>query len=368
MMKLLFLIDDLVSGGAQRQMVKLSLAFREEGHQVSVLYYFPRDFYGDTLRDAGIELICLEIKNPLRRIWAFRRFIRKGNFNVVISYLGIPNFLCELAAIPYKKWRLIVNERSANPAILRSFKSIFIRFFHLFADEVVTNSFANKKIIQKANPFLKGKKLTVIYNMIDLDDWKPEHGFRFRKNGKITLLVPASHRYLKNFLGLLKAISLLTEQEREKISVKWYGNNLTPPYYDDSIIECREYIQKNNLETLVTLYPATHNIKEPIQQADIIGLFSFFEGLPNVVCEGMALGKPIIASNVSDVPLLVEDNINGKLVDPQDPESIADGLRFFIQATESNLEEMGSKSREKTNGLLNAQIIFKQYYRLVKNN
>lgn len=364
-MNILFVIDDIYSGGAQRQMVKLALAFREDGHQVSVLYYFARDFYGDTLRNAGIELICLEHKNPLRRILAFRNLIRKGNFNVVISYLGIPNFLCELAAIPYKRWRLIVNERSANPVILRSFKSIFIRFFHFFADEVVTNSFANKKIIQKANPLLTGKKLKVIYNMIDLDEWKPHDGFRFRKNGRITLLIAASHRKLKNFIGLLKAISLLTKQEQEKISVKWYGNNLTPPYYDDSINECREYIQKNNLDKLVTLYPATLDIKEPMQQADVIGLFSFFEGLPNVVCEGMALGKPILASAVSDIPLLVEDNVNGKVVDTQDPESIADGLRYFIHAKNPTLEEMGTHSRRKALEYFDQEIIMKSYQELI---
>ena len=364
-MNFLIVIDDLYSGGAQRQMVKLALAFRGKGHRVSVLYYYQRDFYGDILSDAGIELFCLQHKNPLHRIWAFRKFIRKGNFNVVISYLGIPSFLCELAAIPYKRWKLIVNERSANPAILRSFKSIFIRFFHLFADKVVTNSYANKKIIQKANPLLKGKKLKVIYNMMDLDEWKPADGFMFRKNGKITLLVAASHRHLKNFMGVLKAISLLTEQEREKISIKWYGNNLTPPYYDDSIDECRDFIQKNNLDKLVTLYPATLDIKEPMQQADIIGLFSFFEGLPNVVCEGMTLGKPILASAVSDIPLLVEDNVNGKVVDPKDPESIAAGLRFFIHTKNSTLLEMGVNSRKKALEYFDQEMIMKSYQELI---
>lgn len=364
-MHFLIVIDDLYSGGAQRQMVKLALAFREEGHQVSVLYYFARDFYGDSLKAKGVELICLEHRNPLRRIWAFRRFIRKGNFNVVISYLGIPNFLCELAAIPNRKWRLIVNERSANPDILRSFKSIFIRFFHFFADEVVTNSFANKKIIQKANPLLISRKLKVIYNMIDLDEWKPHDGFSFRKNDKITLVVAASHRHLKNFMGLLKAIRLLTEQEQEKICIKWYGNNLTPPYYDDSICECREYIQKNGLKDLVSLYPATLDIKEPMQKADVIGLFSFFEGLPNVVCEGMALGKPILASAVSDIPLLVEDKVNGKVVDPKDPDCIAEGLRFFIRASGSTLEAMGDHSRKKALKYFDQEMIMKSYQELV---
>ena len=364
-MHLLIVIDDLYPGGAQRQMVNLALAFRGKGHRVSVLYYFPRDFYGDTLRDAGVELICLEHKNPLRRIWAFRRFIRKGDFNVVISYLGIPNFLCELAAIPNRKWRLIVNERSANPVILRSYKSIFIRFFHFFADEVVSNSYANKKIIQKVNPLLNGKKLKVIYNMIDLNEWKPTDGFRFRENGKITLLVAASHRKLKNFMGLLKAISLLTEQEREKICIKWYGNNLTPPYYDDSLNECLEFIQKHGLQDLVSLYPATLDIKEHMQQADIIGLFSFFEGLPNVVCEGMACGKVIICSRISDLPLILTENENGFLFDPKDTISIKESLLKAINSSQTELKMMGENNRKKAEQLFNSEITLEQYLELI---
>ena len=166
-------------------------------------------------------------------------------------------------------------------------------------------------------------------------------------------------------MGLLKAISLLAEQEREKISVKWYGNNLTLPYYDNSINDCRKYIQKNNLDKLVTLYPATLDIKEPMQQADIIGLFSFFEGLPNAVCEGMALGKPILASAVSDIPLLVEYNVNGKVVDPKAPESMAEGLRFFIYAKNSTLEEMGTNSRKKALKNFDHKMIIKSYQKLI---
>lgn len=346
-------------------MVKLALALNKHGHEVCVLTYFERDFYGEILNNAGIITVCLPISNPLNRILAFRRYIRSGNFDVVISYLGVPNFIAELAAIPSRKWKLIVNERSANPAILRSVKSIFMRIFHLFADDLVCNSYANKQIVKHANPLLAQRKLKVIYNMLDLCKWNPDDEFHFRTNGKTTLLIAASHRYLKNFLGLLKAISLLSSEDREKLSVKWYGNNLTPPYYDNSVNECRDFISSHQLEHIVSLYPATHDIKTPMQQADVVGLFSFFEGLPNAVCEGMALGKPILASAVSDIPILVEDNVNGKVIDPNDPESIAEGLRFFIYASDSLMEKMGLNSRKKALDLFDQEKIMKSYQKLI---
>ena len=43
-MKILCLIDDLGSGGAQRQLVNLSKGFVSRGHEVSFLVYHPADF------------------------------------------------------------------------------------------------------------------------------------------------------------------------------------------------------------------------------------------------------------------------------------------------------------------------------------
>ncbi len=363
-MKVLFVIDDLVSGGAQRHMVNLAFCYKDDGHEVSVLTYYPRDFYKPILENYGIATTCLPIDNPIKRIFAIRIFIRKGNFDLVQGYSGIPNFLCELAAFPTKKWKLVVNEQSTNPAILKSPKSIFIRYFHFFADAVVSNSYANRELVTKVNPFLPKNKLHVIYNMANLDEWKPSDGFTFKSNGKLNLTIVATHRRLKNFKGLLEALHLLSESEKQQISVNWIGNGLEEPYYDSSISECRDLMKKNNLEGIVNLLPSNYTERAliaEVQKADLIGLFSFFEGLPNAVCEGMCLGKPILAAAVSDVPLLVEEDVNGKLLNPNDINTIVLGLRFFINASSEQLTKMGKKSHEKAVNLFDQNYIFQRY-------
>ena len=50
------------------------------------------------------------------------------------------------------------------------------------------------------------------------------------------------------------------------------------------------------------------------------------DGIPNVLVEAMAAGTPVIASAVSGIPELVEHEINGLLVAPEDPEALADAL------------------------------------------
>jgi glycosyltransferase involved in cell wall biosynthesis len=50
------------------------------------------------------------------------------------------------------------------------------------------------------------------------------------------------------------------------------------------------------------------------------------DGIPNVLVEAMAAGTPVIASAVSGIPELVEHEVNGLLVEPEDPEALADTL------------------------------------------
>ena len=93
---------------------------------------------------------------------------------------------------------------------------------------------------------------------------------------------------------------------------------------------------------------------------------SVFRGLPNCICEGMALGKPVIASSVSDIPLIIEDGINGKLCNPDDPESIAAVLRWFSEQDNEKLAQMGRSNRKKAVELFDKNIIMDKYLELIK--
>ena len=50
------------------------------------------------------------------------------------------------------------------------------------------------------------------------------------------------------------------------------------------------------------------------------------DGIPNVLVEAMAAGAPVVATNVSGIPELVEHEVNGLLVEPDDPQALADAL------------------------------------------
>jgi glycosyltransferase involved in cell wall biosynthesis len=80
-----------------------------------------------------------------------------------------------------------------------------------------------------------------------------------------------------------------------------------------------------------------------IALADISVTPTLFEGLPIVILEAMACGKPVVASNVTEVPQVVKHGINGFLVPPRDPEAIA---KAALEIYEKGLiKVMGQESR-----------------------
>jgi glycosyltransferase involved in cell wall biosynthesis len=67
-------------------------------------------------------------------------------------------------------------------------------------------------------------------------------------------------------------------------------------------------------------------ISRALDDATVLLLPSFSEGLPRVAMEAFARGRPVIGARAGGIPDIVEDGVNGLLVDPHDPGSIAAAL------------------------------------------
>lgn len=83
------------------------------------------------------------------------------------------------------------------------------------------------------------------------------------------------------------------------------------PMYNDLKVTIRE----KGLNACVQLKGYTDQIREVLNQTDVLVLCSEMEGLPIVLLEAMAMSVPCIASNVGGIPELIDDGVNGYLVD-----------------------------------------------------
>jgi glycosyltransferase involved in cell wall biosynthesis len=87
------------------------------------------------------------------------------------------------------------------------------------------------------------------------------------------------------------------------------------------------------------------NIAQIISIYDIFVLPSLNEGMGRVLAEAMALGKPIVASNIGGIPDLVIHGDNGFLVPPKNPKQLAKYIQVLIEDKDKR-QKMGLRGKE----------------------
>lgn len=84
-------------------------------------------------------------------------------------------------------------------------------------------------------------------------------------------------------------------------------------------------------------------------QADIFAMPSLQEGFGMALLEAMHYGLPVVTTNISALPELVEDGVNGLLVPPADSAALAKALERLIDSP-SLRQSLGNEARQRVEG------------------
>lgn len=308
MTRILCITENLGSGGAERQLTGLAVMLKEAGYKVMFVTYIEKQFYEPYLIDNDIDYELISNgHDKLSRLNSIRKILGEFKPDVVISFLPSVNMtMCLFKSLGYK-FRLIVSERSHTNNLTAKQRLIF--GLYRLADYVVANSYSETENIGKLAPALK-PKLKTITNFVDTAKFcPPQH--KKESDGTINILSVGRIIPVKNILNYIRAIKFVIDSGCD-IRATWVGANYDKDYFQ----QCEALIRELNLENRFVFKPQTENIVEEYQKADIFCLPSLYEGFPNVICEAMSCGLPVVCSNVCDNPYIVENGVNGFLFDP----------------------------------------------------
>lgn len=332
-MKICFLLSTFSYDGIKRSVVHFANAMHEMGHEiwVGVLHEWP-----------GKVSLRTELKIPQSRIesWeglgqgkreiAIYQFFRKNQFDVVhcntikMNHLG--RWIGLLARVPC----LIASED--NLCLKRSLKTrLEDRILAKLTDSVVmiSNSVAESFIeVEK----LPREKAPVIYYGLPVDQLKSKAQSSTeleikRKECGIPdgpLVVCAARLHFSKSLDVyLRAARVVLERvPNAQFLLAGDGDEAD-----------RLKALRNELEITSNFHMigARTDIYDFFQMANIVTLCSLWEGLGFSLMEAMAFGKPVVGTNVSGINEIIENQVNGYLVPPQNPSCLAGSITRLLQ-------------------------------------
>jgi GalNAc-alpha-(1->4)-GalNAc-alpha-(1->3)-diNAcBac-PP-undecaprenol alpha-1,4-N-acetyl-D-galactosaminyltransferase len=369
-MRLLFVIDCLGSGGAQRQMVNLSLGLRQRSHTVEFFVYYPeKDHFSPVLKEAGIQIHMAKKSSrfSLSTIIALRNLIRRGHYDLILSFLPTPNFYTLLAG--FSIWQhppLVVSERSSDLGKKIFWTDRLARSLYRVANHIVVNSHHQREFLAQKYPYMR-RKLSTIYNGYDLAVFAPKNSPLMVADSILRVLVIASISPQKNGLCLVQALSMLSGSYGIPVSVSWAGAQVASvealSYRE--LMDCE--INKYGLAAQWQWLGQRTDIVDLITQHDIVVHPSYIEGLPNAVCEALACGCPVLVTDALDHRFLVRDDVTGFLFDGQDPADLAEKIYHYASLPKNTRVKMGWSARRFAEQQLSLDRYAQEYESLILN-
>lgn len=355
MKKIVCLIDSLVSGGAQRQLVGLACLLKSNGFDVFVMTYHNIPFFAGQLEYNNVPYMVVEkASNPTMRFYYIAKALKEYNPDIVIAYLDIPCIVAVISKFLGCNFKLIVSERNTTQNL--SIKGKIKFFLYRYADIIVPNSYSQTKFICNNYPKL-APKLYTITNFVNTEIFKPKSQLSLQKTLNILSVGRVSEQ--KNILRYIEAIHKLRLKGID-VQASWYGDQFRN-YYE----KCYNKVSEYHLESVFHFYEASKEIASIYADADVFCLPSIYEGFPNVICEAMSCGLPILCSNVCDNPDIVIDGKNGILFNPLSVDDIVAAILKFNRLDSLARRRMGNESRLLAIRNFSADSFIQKYIHLI---
>lgn len=343
----LHIITGLGSGGAERMLSRMVLADHGGGasyHVVVVL--MDEGLYGKPLREAGIELHCLDMRRgvpSLRALWRLIKILRQHRPDAVMTWLYHAAMIGTLAAVisALGTKRLIWNLRGADIDFARSsFMTRCVVQGLAVLSPLPAVIAANSKagLTYHADIGYRAKRWAYLPNGFDLREWRPDKADRsavrteWDFGDQITVVgVVARVDPQKDYPTFLAAAEKLCEG-RDQLRFVLIGK-------DTEFLSLPESLK---LRTL--LLGERGDVQKLLRGFDIAALPSAFgEGFPNVVGEAMATGLPCVVTDVGDAGAIVGDT--GLIVKTGSPEALAEALAQLIDEPLEKRHRRGEAAR-----------------------
>jgi glycosyltransferase involved in cell wall biosynthesis len=109
------------------------------------------------------------------------------------------------------------------------------------------------------------------------------------------------------------------------------------------------------------------DVRPYIEESSCIVLPSYREGMPRIILEAMAMGKPVITTNTAGCRETVVHGVNGYLVQIKNKQALTEALQNFVGLSPEAKSKMGAEGRKLVDTEFSDVIIAERLYQIVKH-
>ena len=346
-MNVLYVINGLGTGGAERSLAEMLPRLRQRGvnSRIVCLYAKPEGVHGDVAK-SDVEIDFLNAKSLLGRVRELRGLFKRQRPDLIHTTIieadivsriaaartGIP-VLTSLVNTSYSDARLV------DPNV-RAWKLKLIQRIDGWTARRLTSRFHAITEAVKAAAIkdlgIDAEKITVIPRGRErsrLGQSSLERRQQVRANLGIgdqtrVLINVGRQEYQKGQEFLLSAFEQLLDQHDDILLLIAGRKGSASAALDQRLADSRK------LSTRVRMLGHRNDVPDLLAASDIFVFPSLYEGLGGALIEAMALGLPIVASDVPAVREVVVDQENALLVPPTDAGQLGQAIHQLLEAPE----------------------------------
>ena len=346
MIKILFFIETLTGGGAEKVLRDLVNHMDQTKFDITVQTAFPCDaakYLAQGIRYKSMyasesKANRLRYRAEAESGLAYRLHI-KDDYDIECAYLEMGSTKVMAASTNKKAKKLAWVHCDLSKAVdePQSYVAKTAPWYAKF-DQVVCVSQVVKERFDEL--FQYRFDSTVLYNVIDDASIREKALLplpEVTQKRRFTVLSVGRYTPAKNYMRLLRTHKRLLDEGLEH-NLWILGDGPERPMLE-------QYVAENRLQDTVSMPGFMENPYPFMREADLLVCSSIFEGYSTFMTEGVILGKPIVTTDVSGMRELLGDSEYGLIVE-NDDECFTNGLRKML-ADAAIRAEYAAKAAER---------------------
>lgn len=285
-------------------------------------------------------------------------FGSENSFGLISKYTNIPVLIHIQGVLNsiYKKF--LGCDNFSYYIFSSSLKSLVLLRNPLFKLLSIKRRLNQEKEIFNISKFISGRtewdrKITKMYSpnakYFHIDELLREPFYRdsFSKghhSNSLTIVSILNDNPYKGISTLMKTLYFLNKKRKIKFIWRVIGLNKKDQTVKVALKKHQKTDYISQIEFLGRLNASEVYLE--LSNASIYVHTSIIENSPNSICEAMMLGKPVIANYVGGIPSLINNNLDGVLIEPNSPEILATEI-LRLWNDKSLMKKLGSNAKKR---------------------